>query len=181
MMSLEHVYLNEIKHWQKLRYGDLYTNLKWFRMKLKNRVAKGLMFTAGILLALTANAQTLRNGTFKSVQGEVNLTQASMTRVAEVGAGLNESDHLVTGRNASTTFTLKDGTVVTVGPNTTMDLSKLQFDPTTQNGSFALNLLQGTIRVVTGLLGKLHPEQVNITTPTSVVGVRGTDFIVEVP
>jgi hypothetical protein len=60
-------------------------------------------------------------------------------------------------------------------------LSKLQFDSTTQNGSMALSLLQGTIRVVTGLLGKLHPEQVNITTPTSVVGVRGTDFIVEVP
>ena len=44
-----------------------------------------------------------------------------------------------------------------------------------------LNLLQGTIRVVTGWLGKVQPEQVKVITPTSVVGVRGTDFIVEVP
>ena len=68
-----------------------------------------------------------------------------------------------------------------MGPSTTLELTKLQFDSTTQDGSLALNLLQGSIRVVTGWLGKLHPEQVKVITPTSVVGVRGTDFIVEVP
>jgi hypothetical protein len=150
-------------------------------MKPKIKLINNLIFLTGMLLALNANAQALRSGTLKSVQGEVNLNQGAVTRAAEVGAGLLETDRIVTGRNASTTVTFKDGTVVSVGPNTTLDLSKLQFDPTTQNGSLALSLLQGTIRVVTGLLGKLHPEQVNITTPTSVVGVRGTDFIVEVP
>jgi hypothetical protein len=60
-------------------------------------------------------------------------------------------------------------------------LTDVKFDTTTQDGSLILNLVQGSIRVVTGWLGKLHPEQVKVITPTSVVGVRGTDFIVEVP
>ncbi|MFM2050200.1 MAG: hypothetical protein RL682_691 [Pseudomonadota bacterium] len=34
--------------------------------------------------------------------------------------------------------------------------------------------------MVTGVLGKLSPENVKVTTPSSTVSVRGTDFIVEV-
>lgn len=133
------------------------------------------------LMASAASAQDLRMGTFKSVTGEVSLAQATTRRIAEVGGGLQPADRLVTGRDASATFMLKDGTVVSVGPNATLDLTKVQFDTTTQEGSLMLNLLQGTVRVVTGWLAKIHPEQVKVITPTSVVGVRGTDFIVEVP
>lgn len=40
-------------------------------------------------------------------------------------------------------------------------------------------LAKGSLRLVTGLIAKLRPEQVKVTTPTTVIGVRGTDFIVE--
>jgi len=53
------------------------------------------------------------------------------------------------------------------------------FDAQSKNGSLLLNLLQGTLRMVTGVMGKTNPELIKVTTPTSVVGVRGTDFIVE--
>ncbi len=134
-----------------------------------------------MLVACGASAQDLRTGTLKSVVGDVNLSQLGGQRSAQPGGGVVENDRIVTGRGASTSLTLKDGTIVTMGPSTTLELTKLQFDSTTQDGSLALNLLQGSIRVVTGWLGKLHPEQVKVITPTSVVGVRGTDFIVEVP
>ncbi len=138
-------------------------------------------FFALSLLVSAASAQDLRIGTFKSVTGEVSLAQAAIRRLAEAGGGLQPADRIVTGRDASATFMLKDGTVVSVGPNATLELTKVQFDTTTQDGSLMLNLLQGTVRVVTGWLAKLQPEQVKVITPTSVVGVRGTDFIVEVP
>lgn len=134
-----------------------------------------------LLVAVAASAQTQRQGTLKAVAGEVSLTQAGASRQATVGAGLRESDRIVTGRNASATLALRDGTIITAGPDTTMELAKVQFDATTQDGSVLVNLTQGVLRVVTGWLAKLHPEQVNIKTPTSVVGVRGTDFLVEVP
>ena len=40
-------------------------------------------------------------------------------------------------------------------------------------------LLRGSLRMATGLIAKVKPEQVKVTTPTTVIGVRGTDFIVE--
>jgi hypothetical protein len=141
-----------------------------------------ILWTCALLLASTAaSAQDQRLGTLKTVTGDVQLGQSSAARAAQEGGGLQQADRIVTGRDASATFTLKDGTVVSVGPDAILDLAKVQFDTTTQEGSLMLSLLQGTIRVVTGWLGKLHPEQVKVTTPTSVVGVRGTDFIVEVP
>jgi hypothetical protein len=60
-----------------------------------------------------------------------------------------------------------------------MDLRQIQFDSTTQQGNFLLDLLRGSVRVVTDLLAKVNPELFKVQTPTSVVGVRGTDFIVE--
>ena len=39
--------------------------------------------------------------------------------------------------------------------------------------------LDGSLRMATGLSAKVTPEQVKVTTPTTVIGVRGTDFIVE--
>lgn len=145
-------------------------------MKIQTQIA--LLVT---LLAFAVSAQDLRYGTLKSVSGDVALSQGGASRAAAAGGGVLEADRIVTGRDASTTLTLKDGTILAVGPNTTMELTKVQFDTTTQDGNLAVNLLKGSIRMVTGWLAKLHPAQVKVTTPTSVVGVRGTDFIVEVP
>lgn len=150
-------------------------------MPFKIQTVFKLLLPFALLVASVAGAQTQRAGTFKSVQGEVSISQASTQRVAGVEGAVQQADRIVTGRNSSATFMLKDGTVVSVGPNSTLDLAKIQFDPVVQDGSVALSLLQGTIRVVTGWLAKIHPENVQVMTPTSVVGVRGTDFIVEVP
>ena len=77
------------------------------------------------------------------------------------------------------TLTLTDGTVLALGPDSSVDLASFQFDPTTQGGNMLVNLARGTLRVVTGIIAKMQPEQVKVTTPTTVIGVRGTDFIVE--
>ena len=162
--------------------GTILSTSRFVRLATMNITYKSIAtLVLAFWMSFSANAQMQRNGTLKSVRGDVKLVQGQSVRAAEVGGGVQEADRIVTGRNASTTLTLKDGTIVTIGPKTTLELTKIQFDPTTQDGSLALNLLRGTLRMVTGLIGKLHPRQVNITTPTSVIGVRGTDFIVEVP
>ena len=140
-----------------------------------------ILWLSALLLATTASAQDQRTGTLKAVTGDVRLGQGDSRHVAQEGGGLQQTDRIVTGPDASVTFTLKDGTIISVGPNSTLELTKVKFDTTTQEGNLMLSLMQGTIRVVTGWLSKLHPEQVKVITPTSVVGVRGTDFIVEVP
>ena len=152
------------------------------------------LWSAGVLLCAwsAAVAQTpeqaapaaaqvgpARIGTFKQVQGDAWIGADATRRAAQPGAGVSLSDRLSTGPQGAATLTLKDGTVLTMGPDTVMDLSQFQFDSTTQQGNFLLDLLRGSVRVVTGLLAKVNPERLKVQTPTSVVGVRGTDFIVE--
>lgn len=139
-----------------------------------------------LALALQAHAQTpqapdagARIGTFKQVQGETWVSAADARRAAQPGDGLRAAERVGTGRDGSAVIVLRDGTALTVGPNSLLDLSRFQFDATTHQGNVLLDLLQGTVRVVTGLLAKVHPDLFKVQTPTAVVGVRGTDFIVE--
>ena len=120
-----------------------------------------------------------REGTFKAVQGEVTVVRGNARSAAVVGGPVHATDRLITGPKSAAALTLKDGTVLAVGPDSVMDLSEFAFNSTTQEGSMLVNLVRGSLRMATGLIAKLKPEQVKVTTPTTVIGVRGTDFIVE--
>ena len=118
-------------------------------------------------------------GTFKQVQGDIRLGKDANGPAPQPGDALRAGDRIATGKDGAASLVLKDGTVLTLGPNTTADLSQFQFDSTTQEGNLLVELLQGSVRVVTGLLAKINPDRFKVKTPTAVVGVRGTDFIVE--
>lgn len=120
-----------------------------------------------------------RDGTIKTVQGDVTVVRDN-TRVAAIAGGpLRTTDRIQTGADSAVAVTLKDGTVLSVGPESVVDLREFTYNATTQDGNVLVNLLRGTLRMATGLIAKLKPEQVKVTTPTTVIGVRGTDFIVE--
>ncbi len=131
----------------------------------------------GALAQGTADDSLARAGTFKQVQGEVRL--AGRPDRPAPGDAVREGDRLQTGRQGAVNLVLRDGTVLAVGPNSEVDLSEFQFNATTQEGSALVNLLRGSVRVITGLMVKTQPERFQVRTPTAVVGVRGTDFIVE--
>jgi FecR protein len=124
-------------------------------------------------------AEAGRIGTFKQVQGEIRLGKDATSPAPRPGDALRAGDRIATGKDGAASLMLKDGTLLTLGPNSTADLSQFQFDSTTQDGNLLVELLQGSVRVVTGLLAKINPERFKVKTPTAVVGVRGTDFIVE--
>lgn len=140
---------------------------------------RALLLCALLTLPALGQAANERSGVFKNLEGEVSVIRAGKSLPAASGGGLMEGDRVVTGAKGAASVILKDGTVLTVGPNASMDLTHYAYDPTSQNGSVLVNLIQGTVRMVTGIMGKTNPELIKVTTPTSVVGVRGTDFIVE--
>ena len=133
------------------------------------------------LLAVAGAASAQHAGTLKSVTGDVRLLEADRQQPASPGDLLRPGQRLRTGAQASAGITLTDGTLLAVGPNTTLALNEYNYEPTTRTGSLLLGLARGTLRMVSGLIGKAHPESVKVHTPTMTVGIRGTDFIVEVP
>lgn len=120
-----------------------------------------------------------RQGTFKAVEGDVTVVRSDVHRAAVIGDGVVSSDRLITGAQSATSLTLRDGTVISVGPDSMVDLERYAYDGTTQAGNIAVRLARGSLRMITGLIAKLSPEDVSVTTPTTTIGVRGTDFIVE--
>lgn len=130
----------------------------------------------------TTVANSERAATVKLVTGRVLAwsVQGPTPRPLVSGDFVQASERVQTGAEASVSLVLRDGTTLMLGPNSALDLREFSFNDTTYNGHLVLNMLKGSLRVITGLIGKNRPESMRITTPTSTIGVLGTDFIVEV-
>ena len=71
--------------------------------------------------------------------------------------------------------------VVSLGPNSRYSIERFRFDTTTHQGEFASRLGRGSLAMVSGKLAKQSPDAVTVRTPSTMLGVRGTRFVVEVP
>jgi hypothetical protein len=130
--------------------------------------------------AASAVAAPERAGTVKSVRGEVKLQSGEAPpRDARPGDMVAKVDRVRTGADSGASVVMRDGTAIVVGPSSQMDMKDFKFDATTQDGSLLVSLLRGSLRMITGAIGKTHPEAVRVETPTAVIGIRGTDFIVD--
>jgi len=117
-------------------------------------------------------------GFFKSVQGTVRLTSPSgATRTARAGDAVTLVDRVDTEAGSGASLVLRDGTMMVIGPSSRVELKEFRFDSTTHDGGLIVSLLRGSLRMVTGLLGK-KPDGIRVDTQTATIGIRGTDFIV---
>ncbi len=122
----------------------------------------------------------LQAGFLKSVRGNVQLLNgAGATRAASPGDAVGAVDRIVTGPDSSASLVLRDDTTLVVGPSSRLDLKEFHFDGTTRDGGILVSLLRGSMRMITGLIGKTNPDAVRVETQTATIGIRGTDFIVQ--
>lgn len=82
-------------------------------------------------------------------------------------------ERLTTDANSSGILLLRDDTRFIVGPSSDVILDSFVYDPTQEAGEIALSVTKGVLRFVTG---KVRPDGITIRTPTSTIGIRGTDF-----
>ena len=119
-------------------------------------------------------------GFVKSVRGNVQLLSAAGTsRTAVAGDALAAVDRIVTGPDSSAAVVLRDDTTLVVGPSSRLDLKEFHFNSTTHEGGVLVSLLRGSMRMITGLIGKTNPDAIRVETQTATIGIRGTDFIVQ--
>ena len=119
-------------------------------------------------------------GYVKTMTGKASVVRAGSEHGLAVGAPLYEDDVLKTGKESSLGVTMKDGTMLSAGPETELLLDKYAYAPQAGQLGFIARVSQGTLDFVSGMLGKLAPESVAIETPTGVIGMRGTHFVVRV-
>ncbi len=119
-------------------------------------------------------------GLVKVAQGQVQIQRGAAMVPATVGTAVHASDVIVTGADGSAGVTFTDNSLVSVGPNSVFAIDKYRFDTTTHAGQFEGNLRRGRLAAVSGKMVKQSPESMKIRTPSAIMGVRGTDFVVQV-
>ncbi len=128
----------------------------------------------------TLAAQTLaRAGVVKHVSGTVTVQRGAQPQALALGNAVFVGDVIRTASNGMTAITLADDTALTAGPNSELVVSEFAFDSTTQDGGMLVSLWKGTLAVISGLIAKTSPDKVKVQTRTVVLGVRGTEFIVD--
>ncbi len=134
----------------------------------------------GALLALAGTAMAADIGQIKVSKGDVQIQRGAAKQPAKVGMGIQASDVVVTGADGSAGLTFSDNSLVSVGPNSEFAIDKYAFDSTTHAGEFEGSLKKGKLAAVSGKMVKQSPESMKIRTPSAVMGVRGTEFVVSV-
>jgi hypothetical protein len=131
-------------------------------------------------MGFTGTAMAAAIGLVKVANGSVQIQRGAAKLPAAVGTGLQASDVIVTGADGTAGITFTDNSLVSVGPNSVFAIDKYQFDTTTHAGEFEGNLRQGRLAAVSGKMVKQSPESMKIRTPSAIMGVRGTEFVVQV-
>ena len=119
-------------------------------------------------------------GQIKVAQGSVTVDRKGQMLPGQVGLLLESEDVLRTGADGSVGITMRDNSLLSAGPNSILSLERFEFDPTTSQGRFDAQLRRGTLAVISGRIAKKSPQAMTVRTPSAVLGVRGTEFVVSV-
>lgn len=143
---------------------------------MTTRRALPLVFSLLALPALPAQAADV--GEIVLVRNLVRGTApGAAARPLAVRDGVALGLRVETGADSGTKMTFDPSGSLTVGANTRVTIDKVVVDRATGRSDSALSVLAGTVRLA---LGRLFGGEVAVDTPTAVVGVKGTDFRVEV-
>jgi hypothetical protein len=132
----------------------------------------------GLLFAGPLAAQNIAQ--IKNSNGTVMVERGSQRIVGASGTQLQQSDVVRTGGDGSVGITFTDNTMMSAGPNSVIALDRYAFNSTTHEGRIEASLRSGTLSVVSGKIAKQSPDAVKVKTPATILGVRGTEFFVQV-
>jgi hypothetical protein len=133
------------------------------------------------IAALWGPAAQADIGQIKTVKGQVTVERNGATLPGQIGLLLEPLDVVKTGLDGAVGITMRDNSLLSAGPNSILSLERFEFDPSgSQPGRFDAGLQRGTLLVVSGRIAKQVPPSMTVRTPSAVLGVRGTEFAVEV-
>lgn len=125
----------------------------------------------------SANAQQAqRFGSVHKITGVVFATEAATgkKRTLQQGDVIYVGEVVQSGPNGEAVVRTDDAGVLAVRPNAIfkMEQFRAQGDP---DDKFSLRVLAGALRMITGWTGVLNKSNYVVSTPTSTIGIRGTD------
>lgn len=132
------------------------------------------------VLAFAAAGYASEIGEVKTSRGSAHIERDGQRLPVTAGMQVRQSDTLVTGADGTVGITFLDNSLLSAGPNSVLAIDKYRFDSTTHSGELDASLKRGSLAVISGKMVKQSPDAMRIRTPASILGVRGTEFLVKV-
>jgi hypothetical protein len=116
----------------------------------------------------------------KTMTGIVEVKRNKQTIFLSVGSTLQEGDIIITKAKSSIGIIFDDGTRIALGEKAIFVIKVFKVNPNKKEYNIDLKLKKGKAVFSSGKIGKLSPESVKFHIPEGVIGIRGTQFAVEV-
>jgi len=137
-----------------------------------------LVLVASFGLSAVALADDGDIGWVKTLAGEAAIVRDSQRVPAVLGQSIRQGDRLETGADGTIGVTFTDNTAMSIGPNSSLWIDQYSYDAAKFEGGMLADLLKGTLAVTSGDIPRTSPEAMRVRTPSAILGVRGTKFLV---
>lgn len=156
------------------------TSVNSVNMTMKNYTHQSFRSIAVCILLLAllpfSSAAYAIAGRFQFVNGDVVvLNVAGKQRPAKKGEAIDEGETVSSLANGFAQIKMEDGGYFAVRADTQFKVDTFKFqgkDDGSERGLFTL--IKGSLRSITGLIGKKHKDNYKIQTATSTIGIRGS-------
>lgn len=142
-------------------------------------MGRALVLAAALAGAVSAVAEE-SVGMVKTLKAPAFVIRQGEELPARIGMPVYAADRLRTGKEGTLGVALRDDTLLSAGPNSTLAVERFAFNSSTHEGGMLLSVIRGTLSMISGLIVKANPEAARIRTPQATIGIRGTEFVVEV-
>jgi hypothetical protein len=139
------------------------------------RLIKKILLTiaSGIFAIGSVTAGTI--GDIVESKGVGSILRETDLLSSEIGVGIELNDTAQTAQGRML-IKFKDEAELSLIEHTKVFIDKVYYDPDPSKSKMVMKMALGTARFASGRLGMVDKKNIDITTPTATIAVRGTDF-----
>ncbi len=167
---------------EQLKFIDYFTNYELPSIFTEN----GLMYKGSLIQALagplikakyaqTNTVEPLSIGEVSSVTGSAKAKRLDGS-ILELSSGdpVFQGDTISVDQSGAVGLVFLDKSTLSLSEGGKMVLDELVYDPSTGNGSMAVDMVEGAFSFVSGEIAKTGPDAMKVSTPVATIGIRGT-------
>ena len=129
------------------------------------------------LLAFALPMAAFAAAVVQSASGDVRANGTPITQNQQ----LNPGTAITTGANSQVVMRFDDGQQVVLQQNTEFRIVDFRYNESNaREDRSVFDFVRGALRIVTGAVGRRTPTAFQLRAPQATIGVRGTDFMVQI-
>lgn len=143
-----------------------------------------LLFAAILVITVIVSGSDARAAetvaVVERVAGQVDIDRNGKRSTATEGQAIEAQDTVITASEGAVGLRFTDGAEIALGPETTFRIQEYRYDKVRDEGAFKGRLSRGSLSARSGRIAKRGRDRMLVETPSTILGVRGTRFMVKV-